>query len=643
MDLTTPDFLKGNAVNIMEALSKGESWSGEFLVQNKHGKHFSAQISNSPVFNSTGELIGVVGISYDLTERKEAEKSIIEANKRALHEYDRLLQRITALAQTVGSARDLLTIFRAILEFTHAAVTCTGFFIALYNSEKQLRTPAYAWDGGKEFDISSLPPMKMSNSPQSRAVATGEIVIEDDFQAVMTGQPIVHIGLDSDPDLPQSCLVVPMAFMGRIVGAIEVQSTKPAAFTQSHAASIQMAANLSANAIENVRLLEQEKNQSEQLRQAQKLESVGRLAGGIAHDFNNMLTAINGYSGLILRQLNADDSIRPKIEEIKKAGDRSAALTNQLLAFSRQQILKPKVLDINEVIIDTSKMLQRLIGEDVHFSFSPGHKIDRIEVDPGQLTQVIMNLTVNARDAMPEGGSLIIETTNVYLDENYAASHVPTKPGAYVMMAVSDTGSGMNKETLKHIFEPFYTTKEVGKGTGLGLATVYGIVKQSGALIWVYSEVGQGTTFKIYFPRVIEEGKADETVGKAENMPVGTETILLVEDEETVRSLGREVLESCGYRVIEAQNGVEALEICRNSELKIDLLLTDVVMPKMGGRELGEKLIEIYPGIRRLYMSGYTDDAVIRRGMIAEDMNFIQKPFTLELLAQKVRKVLDTD
>jgi CheY-like chemotaxis protein len=286
-------------------------------------------------------------------------------------------------------------------------------------------------------------------------------------------------------------------------------------------------------------------------------------------------------------------------------------------------------------------MLQRLIGEDIQLNLMPNPKIGQVEVDPGQLTQVIMNLAVNARDAMPNGGNLTIETANVYLDEKYAALHMPTKPGAYVMLAVSDSGIGMNNEILQHIFEPFYTTKEVGKGTGLGLATVYGIVKQSSGYIWVYSEVGKGTTFKIYFPQVSEESSDDITGDKFEEVPGGNETILLVEDEDAVRNLARQILESCGYRVVEAKNGIEALSVYQKSGSEIDLLITDVVMPKMGGRELSEHLTKINPQIRHLYMSGYTDDAIIRHGMISENLNFIQKPFTFEAFAQKVRHLLD--
>ncbi len=380
----------------------------------------------------------------------------------------------------------------------------------------------------------------------------------------------------------------------------------------------------------------------EQLRQSQKLESVGRMAGGIAHDFNNMLTAINGYSDLTLRRLKPEDPLRGNIEEIKKAGERSAQLTQQLLAFSRRQVLKPKILNLNEVILETSKLLERLIGEDIQFSIVPFSGLGLIEADPGQLTQVIINLAINARDAMPRGGNLAIETSNVYLDEEFAAAHVPTQAGSYVLLSVSDSGVGMSVEVKRHIFEPFYTTKEIGKGTGLGLATVYGIVKQSEGYIWVESEEGAGTTFKIYLPRVDEDAETSPAHVKThEIIERGTETILLVEDEEIVRNMSRQMLEACGYRVIEAANGLEALALCEAENRKIDLLLTDVVMPKMGGRELAEKLAQKYPHIRLLYTSGYTDDAVIRQGIMTEDMNFIQKPFDFDELAKKIRELLD--
>jgi PAS domain S-box-containing protein len=383
------------------------------------------------------------------------------------------------------------------------------------------------------------------------------------------------------------------------------------------------------------------KELEEQLRQAQKLESIGRLSGGIAHDFNNMLTAINGYSDLTLRRLGAGDPLRHNIEEIMKAGERSAALTRQLLAFSRQQILLPVVLYLNEIITETMKMLQRLIGEDIELITVLSPDAGPVEVDPGQVTQVIMNLAVNARDAMPHGGKLTIETANVFLAPDYASQHVGVLPGAYVMLAISDNGTGMSAKTQQHIFEPFFTTKEVGKGTGLGLSTVYGIVKQSGGNIGVYSEEGIGTTFKIYLPRVVGQAKESKRRDSPDDFPRGTETILLVEDEEMVRSLTRQILEECGYTVLEAQNGVEAISLCEKQDCQIDLLMTDVVMPQMGGRELAERFARVYPWMKILFTSGYTDDAVVRHGVINAETNFIQKPFTPDRLAHKVRKVLD--
>ena len=383
------------------------------------------------------------------------------------------------------------------------------------------------------------------------------------------------------------------------------------------------------------------KNLEEQLLQAQKLESVGRLAGGIAHDFNNMLTAINGYSDLALRKVGVDGTIRGYLEEIKKAGERSALLTNQLLAFSRRQILHPQMITVNDVINDTMNMLKRMIGEDIDLVTRLKSTAGSIKFDPGQLGQVLVNLAVNARDAMPDGGKLTIETSNIFIDPNYASTHVGLLPGAYVLLSVSDTGTGMSSDVQEQIFEPFFTTKAVGKGTGLGLATVYGIVRQSGGGIFVYSEEGHGTTFKIYIPRVADEHPSEEEPEITPKLAIGTETILLVEDEELVRSLSRQVLESCGYHVIEASDGIEALEILEKDTGSIDLLITDVIMPRMGGRELSERLRSMRPELPILFASGYTDEAVVRHGVLDSNINFLQKPFTLDDVARKVRDLLD--
>ncbi len=379
----------------------------------------------------------------------------------------------------------------------------------------------------------------------------------------------------------------------------------------------------------------------EKLRQAQKLESIGRLAGGIAHDFNNMLTAINGYSDLTLRRMSEDDPLRSFIEEIKKSGERSASLTHQLLAFSRRQILQSKVLNINQIISDTTGLLQRLIGEDVRLVEKLGSDIGQVEADPGQITQVIMNLAVNARDAMPKGGILKIETESVYLDGKYIKENPWVKEGHYVLLKVSDTGIGIDKETLDNIFEPFFTTKEVGTGTGLGLATVYGIIKQSGGYINVHSSVNIGTTFEIFLPGINEQILPVEKIDQSKTLLIGNEKILVVEDEEVVRKLTCEILESYGYKIIAAENGREALQICGEKNYKFDLLLTDVVMPKMGGHELAEQLSKKYPQLRILFTSGYTEDAKIQYEMNESPAEFIHKPFTPNALASKVREILD--
>ncbi len=379
----------------------------------------------------------------------------------------------------------------------------------------------------------------------------------------------------------------------------------------------------------------------QQLIQAQKIEAVGRLAGGVAHDFNNLLTIINGYAELLTEQTSAEDPRRDHLKEILMAGERAAGLTRQLLAFSRRQVLEPRVLDLNSVLTEVEKMLRRLIGEDVELVTSLKPDLGHVKVDPGQIEQVVMNLAVNARDAMPEGGKLYLETSNVDVDEDYARSHPSIMPGKFVMVAVSDTGCGMDAETQTHIFEPFFTTKEKGHGTGLGLATVYGIVKQSGGFIWVYSEPGQGSTFKIYFPCVEEAASTTEPADFAAKPAKGAETVLVVEDEEGVRSLVCKTLKSKGYKVLEATGAAQALQIVEQLTEPIHLLLTDVVMPQAGGKELAKRLSTLRPGTKVLYMSGYTDDAIVRHGILEVGTFFLQKPFAPDALVRKVREVLD--
>ena len=380
-----------------------------------------------------------------------------------------------------------------------------------------------------------------------------------------------------------------------------------------------------------------------QLRQAQKMEAVGRLSGGIAHDFNNLLGVVIGYSEHMEARLGPNDPFRKSVEEIKKAGQRAASLTRQLLAFSRQQMLEPKVLDLNAIVVDVEKMLRRLIGEDIELTTMLDPALGPVKADQGQLVQVIMNLAVNSRDAMPDGGKLIIETANVELDEAFARHTPYVKPGQYALLAVSDTGIGMDAETQAHIFEPFFTTKELGKGTGLGLATVYGVVKQSGGYVWVYSEPGKGATFKIYLPlvdEVIRQARRETRPAKSSR---GSETILLVEDEESLRALTRDVLAESGYQVLEADSGARALEVAQQHHGPIHLLLTDVVMPGISGPALAEKLVAVRPDTRVLYMSGYTDRAIGQQGMLGSGSSLLQKPYTRDNLNRRVRETLDSE
>ena len=587
------------------------------------------------------ERRAVLAVIRDISERKRVQVELEEANRRALTDYERLVEKIAVLGQTLANERDLTKILRALREFTVLSVPCDGLVICLYNRETETRRVVYCWVDEHEVEPSEVEDIPVGEGMVGRAIKTSTVIIDNNYEQSMLHKQATVVGVCEGDQYPKSALTAPMTVLGRTIGCVEVQTYEPSAYRQEHATAMRMAASLAASAIENVTLAEREHEKGEQLRQAQKMEAVGRLAGGVAHDFNNLLTVINGYSDLTLRSLESQSPLRSRIEEIKKAGERAASLTRQLLAFSRKQMLQPRVLDLNTIIAEVDKMLRRLIGEDVLLETRLDPSLGQVKADPGQIEQILMNLVVNARDALPVGGHITIGTRNRYLDRTRINGQEVVKPGHYVVLSVSDDGCGMDSQTQKKIFEPFFTTKEFGKGTGLGLSTVYGIVKQSEGSIWVYSELGKGTTFNIYLPRV-DELTAPEEMGETKQpAAAGRETVLLVEDEPMVRALAREVLEQYGYTVISAADGQEGLDICKAFAGRIDLIITDVVMPRMSGRELAESVASVRPDARILYMSGFTDDAIVRHGMLDKDFPFIQKPFSPELLASKTRELLD--
>jgi signal transduction histidine kinase len=453
-----------------------------------------------------------------------------------------------------------------------------------------------------------------------------------------------------------SLLVTALRVRGETIGTLSMFRFDPASppFDKRDQDMAQALADHAALAITNARLLQSARRElaqrekaeaalrktEEQLRQAQKMEAVGRLAGGVSHDFNNVLSVILSYADLILAGLGDDDALRPDLEEIRKAGERAADLTRQLLAFSRQQALLPKILDLNQVIAGMEKMLGRLLGADVEVTLLPSARAGKVRADPGQIEQVIMNLVVNARDAMPRGGKITIQTNNAELDEHYASEHLGVTTGPYVMVAVTDTGIGMDKETQAQVFEPFFTTKERGKGTGLGLSIVFGIVKQSGGHIWVYSEPGKGSTFKVYLPRTNATADTTPSQPPPSEAGGGFETILLVEDDDQVRVVAKGILRRSGYTVLEAPGPGEALLVVEQYGARINLLITDVVLPRMNGPQLVERIRTSRPDIKVLFMSGYTDEAIIQHGILDSGVTFLQKPITPTSLARKVREAL---
>lgn len=586
VSIIIPPELQYELPMVLEKIRNGKSIRHYETVRiHKDGQRIEVSITVSPIKDDDGKVTGAAIIASDITERKHAEEALQKSEER--------------YREIVENANDII--------YTH---DLEGRFLSLNKAGEQIT--GYTRTEVLNMNIADIVAPEHIEKAR-RMIATklnGNEITPYNLEVISKDGHRVLLEINSRP-----------------------------IYENDGVACIQ---GIARDITERKRAADALRRTEEQLRQAQKLEAVGRLAGGIAHDFNNLLTIITGYSDLVLRRMEQIDPQREKILEVKKAAHRAADLTHQLLAFSRKQVLQPKVIDINLITSNLSKMLERLIGEDIELSLNLKPGIWHIFADPGQIEQVLMNLVVNARDAMPQGGKIIIETQNVRIDERYAQVREVVKPGQYIMLAVSDTGIGMSPETQRHIFEPFFTTKEVGKGTGLGLSTVYGIIKQSDGYIWVYSEIDKGSTFKIYLPRTSADIDALKQVDKHNETSHGTETILLAEDEAGVRTLARSILEEQGYQVLEAADGEEAIDVCRQHDGYIHLLLTDVVMPKMNVQELVDQIKLLMPRTKVLYMSGYTNDAIIHHGVLDPDTNFLEKPFTADDLLERVREILDS-
>ena len=624
--IVAPDHLEKAREMTRRQLAGERVTAYEIEIIAKDGHRVTVEVNSSLIFKD-GVPVGVRGIARDITNRKEAESRLV-----AQHAVT------SALAESSTVSEGVLKSLKVIGE------TLGWEYSALWtvDPEQNALRCAHVWNGlgtdADEFEAAS----RQAVFPPGIGFP-GSIWKEKQplwIPEVTADLRVVRSPLAAKADF-HSAFGFLIHLRSEVAGVVEFFSRSSRKPDPALLAMMVTIGRQIGQFIETKRFEQALSESEEQLRQSQKLEAIGQLAGGVAHDFNNLLTAINGYSTLALRRLGKEHSISSYLEEIKKAGDRAANLTRQLLAFGRKQLLQPQSLNLNDVVTDMRKMLKRLIGENIDFMANLSPDLKQITADPGQVEQVLVNLVVNARDAMPSGGTLTIETANAQVDGAYASKHIGVTPGSYIMLVVSDTGIGMDHKTQARVFEPFFTTKEMGKGTGLGLSTVYGIVKQSGGNVWVYSELNQGTSFKVYLPQIEAEVKVDGTPTLFSSIKLGSETVLLVEDEDMVRNLASELLKENGYTVLEASGGEEAMRLCRKHKDAIDLLITDVVMPKMSGTNVANHVQMVHPETRVLFMSGYTDEAIVHHGIVDSNIAFIQKPFSETVLMQKIREVLD--
>ena len=694
--LTSPEYYKA----LWTTIQNGETWRSEIQNRRKSGELYWDAVTVSPIRDQRGTIAHFLAVQEDITRRKEAEHALQERDERFQQIADNIKEVFF-----VQDAHHRTTIYinKAYEEIWGRS--CESLYRnpqsfvdpipeedrpALFASIERNRQGEYAGDvefrvirpdGTVRWMLAHAVPVRdqqgvvyriagVCTDVTARKQAESELKASEDYYRTilenigdavfvadaagrfldvnpracdMTGYTREELlGLTVADTYPPHAREQARDRVAEVAGGVPDVRERPLLRKDGVVLTVETNARLlpDGRMLGTVRDVTERRLLEVQLRQAQKMEAIGRLAGGVAHDFNNVLTAVFGYVDLLREELPPESEAQKDLLEVRKAAERAASLTRQLLAFSRQQVLEPVVLELNELAEDFEKMLRRVIGEDVEFRLALGADVGNVRADPGQLHQVIMNLVVNARDAMPTGGKLIIETANAELTSDYAGLHKPVVPGAYVMLAVSDTGTGMTPDIQARIFEPFFTTKEKGKGTGLGLSTVYGIVKQSEGYVWVYSEPGKGTTFKVYLPRV--NAPADQiTKPRPTGSLAGTETILIAEDDVILRPLARQLLEKLGYTVLEGGTCDEALVAAQQHSGPIQLLIADVILPGPSGRELARRLAVPRPDTKVLYVSGYTDDAIVHHGMLEPGLNFLQKPFTPAVLARRVREVLD--
>ncbi len=586
-----PPFNQTRAVELILKAAAGEPQIFEWRCKDREGNAFWGEVNLKMA--AIGGRERILAIVRNITERKESELALRDSEER----YRRLAE----------NASDVIWTMDLGLNFTYISPSCLAL---------------------RGYTVKE----HMSQTPRDMLTPESFGLVMEAFEREMK---LEEEGL-REPNRPVTLTMEQYHKDGHTIWA-EVTMT----MLHGQDGKATGILGVTRDVTERIRAEEERASLEEQLIQSQKMEAIGRLAGGVAHDFNNILTGITGYSEMALAALKPDDPLYADVQEIRKAGERAVGLTNQLLAFSRKQIISPRLIRIDESLEVSRKMLERIIGEDVRLEFKPAESLWAIMADPAQIDQILVNLAVNARDAMPEGGKLVIETMNASIAEEFASGK-EAGPGNYVLLAVSDNGQGMDAEVRQRIFEPFFSTKPMGKGTGLGLSTVYGVTKQNGGFIEVDSEPGAGTTFKIYFPAARPEPRKS-TIKLAKEIPDGNETILLVEDDRAVRTLARRMLTMRGYGVIEAVDGEDALLKAKGYAGKVDLVLTDVIMPNMNGSELIVRLKESFPGLKSLYMSGYTDDVIGQLGVVEEGVHLLQKPFTIESLSRKVREALDGD